>query len=110
MSTGMENGVAIPHCSMDEVDDTLVALGVSSDGIDFESIDGQPTQHFFLLVVPERDDNAWRSVRNLPRVAMMVAADVNAYEVLRHHALIFVGDAMDQLAARVGQAHTEFEA
>jgi large subunit ribosomal protein L4 len=64
-----------------------------------------------LLVVPERDDNAWRSVRNLPRVAMMVAADVNAYEVLRHHALIFVGDAMDQLAARVGQAHmTESEA
>jgi mannitol/fructose-specific phosphotransferase system IIA component (Ntr-type) len=32
MSTGMENGIAIPHCSLDEIEDTLVVLGVSREG------------------------------------------------------------------------------
>ena len=40
MSTGMENGIAIPHCSLEEIDDTLVTLGIAREGIDFESIDG----------------------------------------------------------------------
>ncbi len=58
----------------------------------------------FLVVVPERNENAWKSVRNIAGGHMLPACDVNAYEVLRHRELIFVGDALDKLAARLGKA------
>lgn len=52
-STGIGEGVAIPHGKMAGLDRLVASFARSSEGIDFESIDGQPTHHFFLLVVPE---------------------------------------------------------
>jgi PTS system fructose-specific IIA component len=53
MSTGMENGIAIPHCCVDTINETVVSLGISKEGIDFESIDNKPTQLIILLVTPK---------------------------------------------------------
>lgn len=44
MSTGMEEGVAIPHGRTDAVDNLVCAVGVKRDGLDFGSADGKPTQ------------------------------------------------------------------
>jgi PTS system nitrogen regulatory IIA component len=52
-STGIGEGVAIPHGKMPGLDRLVAAFARSSEGVDFESIDGQQTHHFFLLVVPE---------------------------------------------------------
>ena len=52
-STGIGEGVAIPHGKMMGLDRLVASFARSVDGVDFESIDGQPTHHFFLLVVPE---------------------------------------------------------
>ena len=52
-STGIGEGVAIPHGKMAGLDRLVASFARSSEGIDFDSIDGQPTHHFFLLVVPE---------------------------------------------------------
>jgi PTS system nitrogen regulatory IIA component len=52
-STGIGEGVAIPHGKMVGLDRLVASFARSPDGVDFESIDGQPTYHFFLLVVPE---------------------------------------------------------
>ena len=52
-STGIGEGVAIPHGKMPGLDRLVAAFARSNEGVDFESIDGQPTHHFFLLVVPE---------------------------------------------------------
>jgi PTS system nitrogen regulatory IIA component len=52
-STGIGEGVAIPHGKMPGLDRLVAAFARSREGVDFESIDGQPTHHFFLLVVPE---------------------------------------------------------
>jgi PTS system nitrogen regulatory IIA component len=52
-STGIGEGVAIPHGKMVGLDRLLATFARSRQGIDFDSIDGQPTHHFFLLVVPE---------------------------------------------------------
>jgi fructose-specific phosphotransferase system IIA component len=73
MSTGMENGVAIPHCSMEEVDSTLVALGVSSEGVDFESIDGRPTHLILLLVTPKNRTKV--HIRTLAEIAKLLNDD-----------------------------------
>ncbi|MFW5718274.1 MAG: cation:proton antiporter [Spirochaetota bacterium] len=52
MSTGMQHGVAIPHGRSDAVETLSVAVGITPDGIDFESIDGEPTTIVFLVVSP----------------------------------------------------------
>jgi PTS system nitrogen regulatory IIA component len=52
-STGIGEGVAIPHGKLAGLDRLVASFARSSEGVDFESIDGQPTHHFFLLVVPE---------------------------------------------------------
>lgn len=70
MSTGMEKGVAIPHCSMEDVKDTLVALGVSKSGVDFESIDGQPTHLILLLVTPKNKTKV--HIRTLAEIAKLL--------------------------------------
>ena len=52
-STGIGEGVAIPHGKLVGLDRLVASFARSVDGVDFDSIDGQPTHHFFLLVVPE---------------------------------------------------------
>jgi PTS system nitrogen regulatory IIA component len=52
-STGIGEGVAIPHGKMAGLDRLVASFARSPEGVEFESIDGQPTHHFFLLVVPE---------------------------------------------------------
>jgi PTS system nitrogen regulatory IIA component len=52
-STGIGEGVAIPHGKMAGLDRLVATFARSAEGVDFDSIDGQPTHHLFLLVVPE---------------------------------------------------------
>ena len=52
-STGIGEGVAIPHGKLPGLDRLVASFARSREGIDFDSIDGQPTHHLFLLVVPE---------------------------------------------------------
>jgi PTS system nitrogen regulatory IIA component len=52
-STGIGDGVAIPHGKLAGLNRLLAGFARSRRGVDFESIDGQPTHLFFLLVVPE---------------------------------------------------------
>ncbi len=52
-STGIGEGVAIPHGKMSGLDRLVATFARSPEGVDFDSIDGQATHHFFLLVVPE---------------------------------------------------------
>jgi len=52
-STGIGEGVAIPHGKIAGLERLVASFARSVKGVDFESIDGQPTHLFFLLVVPE---------------------------------------------------------
>ncbi len=53
MSTGIGNGVAIPHGKTRQVDQLVAACAVSPAGVDFEAVDGEPATLFILLVSPE---------------------------------------------------------
>ena len=53
-STGIGEGVAIPHGKVKGLDRLVAAFARSTSGVDFDSIDGQPTQLLFLLIVPEQ--------------------------------------------------------
>jgi len=52
-STGIGQGIAIPHGKSDTVSDLAAAFGLSTEGIAFDSLDGEPVNIFFLLVAPE---------------------------------------------------------
>lgn len=55
-TTGIGEGVAIPHGKVHVVDRLVAAFGISKKGIDFESIDKQPVNLIFLLVAPASSD------------------------------------------------------
>ncbi|MBW2621596.1 MAG: PTS sugar transporter subunit IIA [Deltaproteobacteria bacterium] len=51
-STGITDGIAIPHGKSSDIDKILVAFGRSGSGIDFDSMDGGPAYLFFLILAP----------------------------------------------------------
>lgn len=53
-STGMEHGVAIPHGSSERIEDIIGVVGISRQGIPFESLDGIAAKIVVLLVLPRR--------------------------------------------------------
>ena len=52
MTTGVGNGVAIPHCKSDMLSEFAIALGIHPGGIDFHALDEAPARIVFLLVGP----------------------------------------------------------
>jgi len=55
MSTGMENGIAIPHAKTDAVDELVACVGISPRKIDFESLDRKPARIFIMTLSPKAD-------------------------------------------------------
>jgi len=54
MSTGMELGIALPHCKTDGIDDLKVAVGIRKEGVDFGSMDGEKSKVFILIASPTK--------------------------------------------------------
>ncbi|MFN2398315.1 MAG: PTS sugar transporter subunit IIA [Gemmatimonadaceae bacterium] len=73
LSTGVGDGVAIPHGRTPYVDTLLLAAGVATQPIDFDALDGRPVQLFFLLVGPESASGA--HVRALSRISRLLRRD-----------------------------------
>lgn len=51
-STGIGQGIAIPHGKCNSVKQVVAVMGVSKKGIDFDALDGEPVYLFFMLVAP----------------------------------------------------------
>jgi fructose-specific phosphotransferase system IIA component len=52
-STGIGQGIAIPHSKTKGVKELVGVLGISKNGVDFDALDGEPVNIFFLLLTPE---------------------------------------------------------
>jgi mannitol/fructose-specific phosphotransferase system IIA component (Ntr-type) len=52
MSTGMKHGIAIPHGKTSAVDDLVACIGISSEEVDFDSLDREPCRIFIMTVSP----------------------------------------------------------
>jgi PTS system fructose-specific IIC component/PTS system nitrogen regulatory IIA component len=55
MSTGIRQGIAIPHGKTPAVDQLYGVLGISKAGIDYDALDGKPVYLLFLILAPEED-------------------------------------------------------
>lgn len=51
-STGLEEGIAIPHAKTAAVKIPSIAFGLSKNGVDYESLDGEPSKLFFMIAAP----------------------------------------------------------
>jgi PTS system nitrogen regulatory IIA component len=69
-STGIGDGIAIPHAKSRTVGDTVVAFGRSLRGVDFQTLDGRPAHLFFLLVSPE--DHPGDHLKMLARISRVL--------------------------------------
>ncbi len=58
-STGIGKGIAIPHARTSGVPTTVGALGISREGIDFESDDGKPCHLIFLIIAPQQESTKY---------------------------------------------------
>lgn len=73
-STGIGEGVAIPHGKSKEVKRLLASFGRSLAGMDFQAMDGKPTHLFFLLVAPE--NSAGIHLKALARISRLMKDNV----------------------------------
>jgi PTS system fructose-specific IIC component len=56
-TTGIGEGIAIPHAKSSAVFEPVIAFGRSIQGVDYQSLDGQPSHLFFMIAVPEGANN-----------------------------------------------------
>lgn len=70
-STGIGEGIAIPHCKSDAVVKPGLAAMIVKDGVEFESLDGQPAHLFFLIAAPNTEDNVHLDVLSRLSVLLM---------------------------------------
>ena len=57
-STGLENGIAIPHCRLPDLKGPVVILGICKSGVDFHSLDQSSAKAVFLIITPEDDPHS----------------------------------------------------
>jgi nitrogen PTS system EIIA component len=69
-STALGDGVAIPHGKLSGIKRVFAAFARSKQGVDFHSLDGEPTHLFFLLVAPE--DSAGAHLKALARISRLL--------------------------------------
>ncbi|MEI6314384.1 MAG: PTS sugar transporter subunit IIA, partial [Syntrophus sp. (in: bacteria)] len=69
-STGIGDGIAIPHGKLNIVDDLAISFGRSKEGIDFKAMDGKPVYLFFLLLAPE--NAAGQHLKMLAKLSRML--------------------------------------
>jgi nitrogen PTS system EIIA component len=73
MSTGIGDGIAIPHGKSDAVARLAAALGTQKRGVDFEALDGEPAYVFFLLVSPANVSGP--HIKALARISRLLKND-----------------------------------
>ena len=69
-STGIGNGVAIPHAKTDAVDSLRVAYAYSASGIEYDAVDGKSAHFFFMVVSPPSEASA--QLRLLARISRLM--------------------------------------
>jgi len=74
-STGIGEGIAIPHCKYNAVDRIVMSFGRSVSGLNFDSIDNRPVNLFFLLIAPNTQKAAGEHLRTLAKLTRILRSE-----------------------------------
>jgi nitrogen PTS system EIIA component len=69
-STGIGQGIAIPHGKSEAVKDIVAAFGISKKGVNYNALDGEPVNLIFLLIAPH--DSAGLHLKALAKISRLV--------------------------------------
>lgn len=69
-STGIGKGVAIPHAKTEAAKDLTIAFGLCRDGVDFNAVDEEPVEIFFVFASPEK--NSQKYLKILARISRLI--------------------------------------
>ena len=69
-STGIGNGIAIPHGKLKNLSNMIVSFGRSLEGVDFQSLDNKPAYMFFVILAPE--DSTASHLKILARISRLL--------------------------------------
>jgi PTS system nitrogen regulatory IIA component len=82
-STGVGEGVAIPHGKMGDLDSLIACFGRSAEGVEFEAVDNQPVRLFFLLFAPE--NSAGVHLKALAKISRLLKRPSVRAQLLEAH-------------------------
>jgi PTS system nitrogen regulatory IIA component len=80
-STGIGDGIGIPHGKVKDLNSLILGFGLSRKGVDFDSMDGQPAHIFFLLITPENSTGL--HLKLLARISRILKNDPFKEKLLR---------------------------
>ena len=72
-STGIGEGIAIPHAKTEFVKEPALAMGRKMSGIDYDSLDGEPATLFFMIAAPDGANNT--HIETLARLSQLLLDD-----------------------------------
>lgn len=73
MSTGIGKGVAIPHCTITNIDEIVVMMATNGKGINFDAIDSLPVKIVIMLLVPKA--KLTQHIKTLANIAKVMSDD-----------------------------------
>lgn len=80
MSTGIQHGVAIPHAKTSEVDGLVACVGIKKEGVDFASLDGEPSTLFIMTLSPK--DHIGPHVQFLAAISRIIKKEESRNAIL----------------------------
>jgi len=80
MSTGIENGLAIPHGKTAAVKELVACIGLKKEGVDFDSLDGKPSTIFIMTLSPK--DKSGPHIQFLAEISSLLKDDEGRNEIL----------------------------
>jgi PTS system nitrogen regulatory IIA component len=80
MSTGIQQGIAIPHAKTKSVENLVACIGVKKEGVDFSSLDGVPSNIFILTLSPS--DHIGPHVQFLAEISRIIKTEESRTKIL----------------------------
>ncbi|MDX9780936.1 MAG: PTS sugar transporter subunit IIA [bacterium] len=79
-STGFGNGIAIPHCSLDNISSFVIGALIAKDGADFRAMDARPVKLFIYIIAPTKYRN--EHIRILSEISKVLRNNANVAKLL----------------------------
>lgn len=80
-STGIGDGIAIPHGKLSGIREIILAFGISRQGVEFDALDGRPSHIFFLLIAPEEAPS--EHLKALARISRLLKSSLFREDLVR---------------------------
>ncbi|MCK5581504.1 MAG: cation:proton antiporter [Candidatus Omnitrophica bacterium] len=80
MSTGMQDGIALPHAKTKAVIDLVIAVGISQQGVDFNSFDKKPSRIFVLTLIPKVNPQPY--LQTMAEISKFLVVEKNRHKIL----------------------------